>query len=140
MSPIVRRALAVLVVGAAAACGGDKTTGPRAGTLKVLLVRPAGAGPEGAILFTLSGPTAPSTPVPGAGLAFWGPPFGGGNPVRVLLTGSLTNGQTLLTFSVNDVNQVAQYSANILQVAADTAPYPLTNSGGGLGYALTVKK
>jgi len=140
MSPRIMRTLAALALVAAAACGGDKTTGPKAGTLQVVLTRPSSAGPEGALLFTLSGPTAPANPVPGAGLTFWGQPFTGGNPLNVLITGTLSNGQTVLTFHVNDVNQVAQYSAAITQVAADTAPYPVTNFAGGSGYVLTVKK
>jgi hypothetical protein len=136
----VKRSLAALALAAAAACGGDKATGPKAGTLQVVLTRPNTAGPEGALLFTLSGPTAPASPVAGAGLTFWGQPFTGGNPVNVLVTGALANGQTVLTFSVDDVNKVAQYSAAITQVAADTAPYPVTNFAGGSGYLLTVKK
>lgn len=136
----MRRTLAALALGAAVACGGDKATGPKAGTLQVVLTRPNSAGPEGALLFSLTGPGAPANPVPGAGLTFWGQPFSGATPVNVLVTGTLANGQTVLTFSVDDVNKVAQYSAAITEIAADTAPYPITNFAGGSGYVLTVKK
>jgi hypothetical protein len=138
MTRSLRRALAAAVVAAAAACGGDKTVGPVAGTLKVVLTRPGGAGPEGAILFSLSGPAAPASPAAGSGLAFWGQAFSGAVPVKVMLTGPLANGQTLLTFSVNDVSKAAQYTATIVQVAADTAPYPLVSTAAG--YSLSVTK
>ena len=127
--------LTLVIVGVAACL--DSSESP-AGTLRVVLSKPAGA--DGAILFTLAGPRAPATAKPGAGLVFWGAPFGAANPVKVLLTGALANGQTILTFNVNDVHRVDEYTATILQVAADGGTYAQRNAGAGSGYALTVTR
>jgi len=133
--PRRRGALLALVLAGVAACL-DGSESP-AGTLRVVLTKPAGA--DGAIMFTLAGPRAPATAVPGGGLVFWGSPFGGANLVKVLLTGALANGQTILTFNVNDVNRVDEYTATILQVAADGGTYAQRNVGAG-GYAITVTR
>jgi hypothetical protein len=132
-------AFAAVVLATAAGCKKDNPTTPATpGTLKVVLTKPAGV--DGAILFTLGGPSAPTTPAAGTGLAFWGSPFSGGTPVKVVLTGTLANGQTILTFGVNDVSKANQYTATILQVAADTATYIMRNVGAGGGYSLSVTK
>lgn len=134
--PLRRAALLTLVLVGAVAC--LDSSEPVAGTLQVVLTKPAGA--DGAIMFTLAGPDAPALAFAGAGLLFWGPPFAGANPVKVLLTGALANGQTILTFAVNDVNRASQYSATILQVAADDGTYAQRNVGVSSGYALTVTR
>jgi len=131
-----RAALVTLVLAGAIACLDSNE--PVAGTLRVVLTKPPGA--DGAILFALAGPSAPVTPGAGAGLVLWGAPFAGRTPVKVLLTGSLTNGQTILTFAVNDVNKASQYSASILQVAADDGTYAQRNVGPFSGYALQVTR
>ena len=139
--PRRRAALLALVLAGVAACL-DGAESP-AGTLRVVLTKPPGA--DGAIMFTLAGPGgagAPATPGAGAGLVFWGAPFAGATapPVKVLLTGALANGQTILTFAVNDVTKASQYSATILQVAADDGTYAQRNVGAGSGYVLTVTR
>ena len=135
-----RAALLTLILAGAVAC--LDSSEPVAGTLKVVLTKPAGA--DGAIMFTLAGPppSAPGEPSAGAGLVFWGggARFAAANPVKVLLTGTLANGQTILTFAVNDVNKASQYSATILQVAADNGTYAQRNVGVNSGYALQVTR
>ena len=131
-----RAALLALILAGAGAC--LDSSEPVAGLLKVVLTKPAGA--DGAIMFTLAGPSAPAEPSAAAELVFWGPPFAAANPVKVLLTGTLANGQTILTFAVNDVNKAGQYAATILQVAAGDGTYAQRNVGANSGYALKVTK
>lgn len=131
-----RPALLTLIFAGVVAC--LDSSEPVAGTLKVVLTKPAGA--DGAIMFTLAGPSAPAQPSAGAGLVFWGVRFAAANPVKVLLTGTLANGQTILRFAVNDVNKASQYSATILQVAADDGTYAQRNVGVNGGYILQVTK
>ena len=134
--PLRRAALVTLVLAGAVAC--LDSSEPVAGTLKVVLTKPAGA--DGAIMFTVAGPSAPVTPGAGAGLVLWGAPFAGRAAVKVLLTGALNTGQTILTFAVNDANKASQYSATILQVAADDGTFAQRNVGPFSGYALQVTK
>ncbi len=133
-----RVAIVSLLLAGASAC--LDSSEPVFGTLKVVLTKPAGA--DGAIMFALTGPSAPATPGAGAGLVLWGTRFGGGgaNAVKVLLTGPLANGQTIFTFAVNDVNKASQYSATILQVAADDGTYAQRNVSPLSGYALQVTR
>jgi hypothetical protein len=128
-----RRALAAAAVTVLVACGGD-STGPVAGSLTVTLTTPNG-GQDGAAIIVLSGPAAPAAVTPGAGLVLWGGPVTTAT-AKVIVTGTLSAG-TILTLQVDDVNQVRQYSATLLQIAQSSPPFGLRSL---TGYALSVTK
>ncbi|MGH7538226.1 MAG: hypothetical protein ACREMF_06305 [Gemmatimonadales bacterium] len=130
----LRRTLAAATVALLLGCKGDGT-GPTAGTLKVNLTTP-NSGLDGAAVVVLSAPVAPGSVTPGAGLLLWGGPVTTAN-ATIALTGTLSAG-TILTLQVDDVNQFAQYTATLQQVAA-------TAAGGFVvrplaGYSLAVEK
>ncbi len=110
----------------------DDTTGPVAGTLTVRLTTP-GAGPDGAIMLTIAGPAAITSATAPSGLRVFHPGFGA-TATSFAVTGTLAAGP-ILTVSVPDVNQVAQYAAAIQQVAG--TDYQLRALA---GYALTVER
>jgi hypothetical protein len=113
-------------------CGGDgpTTTGP--GVLKVRLTSP-GANADSAIVFTITGPAPLTSAVPGSGLRLFQQTLGA--TTRFALTGSLSNGTTILTIGVPDVGAVSQYSGTVDGVAR--ANYQLR---GLSGYALAVSR
>ena len=121
-----------LGVAAGAACG-KESTGPVAGVLKVNLTTP-NSGADGAILLTVTGPTALTGASAGTGLRLFGQP-GAGTSNAFALTGTLKTG-AILTIGVADVNKVSQYGAAIQQVAA-TADFQLRTL---TGYSLTVAR
>jgi len=131
------RRLAFLAAAIAGALIGgciEQPTGPQAGSLSVKLASPNG-GLDGAILFSVSGPTPPTgTPTTATGDTLWGGPFSGTANMYVM-TGNIRPG-VLLTFSVPDVSVANQYTATITQVAASSnyALRPLT------GYSLSISK
>ena len=110
-------------------CGRDPT-GPQPGVLQVRLAIPfPNSGADGAILFTLAGPAAPTAAIAAPGLQVF---HGGLAPVtKYAIVGTLSNNATILTLQVTDVRQ--QYSATVTQVAAST--YQLRALS---GYAVTV--
>ena len=131
---LVGTALA-LVLGLAGLSCKEGPTGPTAGTLKVKLTMPAAnSGFDGAILFTVTGPTAPSDVGAGASLAKFHQQLGA--TTKYVVTGTLVTGATILTLDVEDTRQ--RYTATIQQVAAQNGyqlrPAPLT------GYALAVTR
>jgi hypothetical protein len=119
----------LLVVGLA--CGEDPIDPPVPGTVHVVLTTP-NAG-DGAILFLLSGPDAPTAAlVPGgSGLRVFGPPTLG-STTRFIVTGPLASG-TILNLDVPDVN--GAYTATVLEVG-QTGTYALRASL--IGYSLVV--
>jgi hypothetical protein len=122
----------ILLVCAGAACE-HHPAAPQPGTLTVRLQNP-NDGLDGAIMFTLTGPAAPTSPAAVAGDTLWGGPHSS-TTNRIVLTGGIRSG-VILTFGVPDVNTVAQYTATANQVAASGA-YALRALS---GYTLTVTK
>ena len=118
MSPVLRRvALAAALV--AFACS-KSPTGPQAGTLLVKLQDPNGG--DGAILFTISGPTALTNVQAGAGDTLWTTDFSS-TVSHVVLTGVIGNG-VILKFDVPDVNVSGSYIVAVNQ-AASSSDYSL---------------
>ena len=107
----------------------DTSVGPAAGLLKVNLTTPNTSG-DGAILLTVSGPTALASARPETGLRLFAQSLGATN--HFALTGTLASG-TVLTIGVPDVSRAAAYTATIQQVAASN--YQLRALA---GYSLTV--
>lgn len=131
MTPAARRvALGLLLaVPFGVTCGGDGT-GPVGGTLAVRLATPT-ADPDGAILFTVSGPAGVTGASAPPGLRVFTDSLGS-TTVTFAVTGALSAGR-ILTLEVGDVNQASRYAATVLQVAApDYRLRPLA------GYSLTV--
>ena len=125
-------ALALLVV-AGLSCG--EPSGPKAGELKVVLTTPS-PGLDGAIMFTINGPTPLTSLTAEPGLRVFTDGIGGVT-TRVILTsttGALINA-IILRVGVEDVGQVTQYTAAVNQVASNG--YQLRVTG---GYSLTVVK
>lgn len=118
-----RAALAVVLVLLACSSG---PTGPQPGTLSVKLQSP-NSGADGAILFTLSGPTPLSNVQAAPSDTLWTTDFST-NTSHVLLTGTIASG-VILKFDVPDVNQYAQYLVTVNQAASgsDYSLRPLTN-------------
>jgi hypothetical protein len=128
----VGRLVAAAAICVGAACG-DHPAGPVPGTLSVRLQNP-NDGLDGAILFTLTGPTPPANPSAAAGDTLWGGPFTGPTN-QFVLTGNIRTG-VMLTFQVPDVNAASGYAVGVSQAAA--------SSNDGLrdltGYTVTVTK
>lgn len=119
-----RLALAAAV--AMVACS-NSPIGPQPGTLFVKLQSP-NSGADGAILFTLSGPTpVTNVQVGAAGDTLWSTDFSG-TTTKVVLTGAIASG-VILRFDVPDVNQFGQYLVSVNQAASssDYALRDLTN-------------
>lgn len=131
MKRLGRCLLVGLALAGASGCGSDNS-GPVAGTLTVSLTTPK-SGSDGAILFSLTGPQAPTSMTAGAGLRVFSQTLS--TTTNVAVTGTLGNGP-LITIGVPDVRQAAQYLATIQGVAAsaDFQLRPLS------GYALTVSR
>lgn len=101
------------------------------GVLRVRLAMPsANSGQDVAVLFTVSGPAAPTAVTPGPGLSVYRPTLAA--TTKYAVVGTLTANATILTLQVPDTRQ--PYSATIEQVAA--ANYQLR--GLLTGYALSV--
>ena len=129
----LRRTVAAAAVTLLIACKGDGT-GPTAGTLVVRLTTP-NSGLDGAAIIVLSGPAAPGSVTPAAGLTLWGGPVTAAT-TTIALTGTLSTG-TILTIQVEDTKLAAQYTATLQQVAVSTTPFTLRQLS---GYLLTVAK
>jgi hypothetical protein len=125
-----RVALAAALAGAAACLD---ATSP-GGILKVTLATPTPTpGADGAILLTVTGPTALTSVAAVAGLRVFAEPLSTTN--RFAVTGPLPNG-VLLTIGVRDVTRASQYVATIQDVAAATT-YQLRALA---GYSLTISR
>jgi len=114
-------------------CGGDSTRVSGPGELKVRLTSP-NSGLDSAIVFTITGPAALTSAVPGAGLRLFQQPFGG-TSTRFALIGQLTTGATILTIGIQDLGELSQYSGTINGVAMPN--YTLRILPGGYALALT---
>jgi len=121
-------ALALALCGAGSCSNG---TEPVAGVLTVTLATP-NAGADGAILFTVTGPSSLTSVTPGAGLRVFSQTLSTTNQLAV--TGPLANG-AILTIGVADVRAVGQYAATIQDVAAND--YTLRSL---FGYSLTISQ
>ena len=85
-------------------------------------------------MFTITGPAALTSAVPGAGLRLFQQPFGG-TSTRFALIGQLTTGATILTIGIKDLGELSQYSGTITGVAMPN--YTLRILPGGYALALT---
>jgi hypothetical protein len=122
---------AALVLAAGISC--RDASGPRAGPLRVRITMPAAnSGFDGAILFTISGPAAPSSVTVGGSLEVFNQQLAPTTKYAVL--GTLATGATILTLNVNDVGQ--SYTATIQEVAASSG-YQLRTLN---GYSLSVTR
>ena len=116
----MKRVSSKLVLAAALAmlaCSKDTPTGPQPGTLSVQLQNP-NSGFDGAILFTLSGPTTVTNVQASNGDTLWTGDFSN-TTTKVVLTGSIGSG-VILRFDVPDINQYGQYLASNSQVASSS--------------------
>jgi hypothetical protein len=114
-------------------CGGKEPMASGPGELRVKLTSP-NSGLDSAIVFTITGPAALTSAVPGAGLRLFQQPLGG-TSTRFALTGRLTTGATILTIGVQDLGALSQYSGAITGVAMPN--YTLRSLPGGYALALT---
>lgn len=124
--------LALLAATAVGLTCGD-SSGPVAGPLNVVLTTP-NPGADGAMILTVAGPaalTGVSTPLAG-GRAFTDTL---GTTTKIIVTGTLGAG-VIVTIQVEDVGQVANYTAAIQQVAQ--ASYALRTNL--TGYSLSVSR
>lgn len=127
----IRKLLVLAALLAVAECS-KNATGPTAGTIFIKMVNRPGNSADGAILITLSGPTAPSNLTAAAGDTLWGGPFNS-TVNKMVISGNITTG-TLASFDVSDVALAGQYVATITQIAA-SADYTLRST---IGYNLNV--
>jgi len=107
----------ILVLIAGLSC--KDSNGPVAGPLTLSLQSP-NSGQDGAIVFVVTGPVAPTGASAPVGLRVFRDTLG--TSTKFVVTGTLSTG-TVLTLDVTDVNQVAQYGAIVQQVA--TTSYQL---------------
>ena len=114
------RVSAIALAAFLTSCGAHSPTGPQPGTLQVKLQDPNSG--DGAIMFTLSGPTAVTNLAAGGGDTLWSA-NSGSTVNRVLLTGAIGNG-TILRFDVPDVGAVSEYIVSV-NSAASSADYSL---------------
>jgi hypothetical protein len=129
MRRVVRWLALVGALAGAGSCGNG--TGPLAGVLIVSLATP-NPGADGAVLLTVTGPSALTSVTPAAGLRVFSEPLGTSNSVAV--TGPLANG-AILTIGVLNVARVGDYVATLQGVAAsDYTLRALT------GYSLTISR
>jgi hypothetical protein len=133
MKRFVGAALLAGLIAVELSCGGDSTRVSGPGELKVRLTSP-NSGLDSAIVFTITGPTALTSAVPGAGLRLFQQPFGG-TSTRFALIGQLTTGATILTIGIKDLGELSQYSGTITGVAMPN--YTLRILPGGYALALT---
>ena len=127
-----RRLAVIVCAGMLLGLGCSKDpSGPQRGTLAVQLTMPAAhSGLDRAVLLTITGPAAPLSITAGAGMKIYHQPLAA--TMRVAVTGTLTNGATLLTIQVPDAS--ASYGA-IVQQIAQSGTYQLRSPA---GYATTV--
>ena len=133
MKRLFSAALLAGVMTVGLSCGGDGPTLSGPGELKVRLTSPH-SGLDSAIVFTITGPGALTSAVPGTGLRLFQQPLGG-TTTRFALIGRLTTGATILTIGVQDLGELSQYSGTITGVAMPN--YTLRVLPGGYALALT---
>jgi hypothetical protein len=124
---------ALLLAGALVSVGScSNDSGPVAGVLTVSLATPNPPGGDGAILLTVTGPSALTGVTATSGLRVFVQPLS--TATKIAVTGTLGTG-AILTVGVTDVRQVAQYKATIQTIAAND--FQLRSLA---GYSLTVSK
>jgi len=133
MKRFVGAALLAGLIAVGLSCGGDATKVSGPGELKVRLTSP-NSGLDSAIVFTITGPAALTSAVPGAGLRLFQQPLGG-TSTRFALIGQLTAGATILTIGIQDLGELSQYNGTIAGVAMPN--YTLRILPGGYALALT---
>lgn len=133
MKRLFGAALLAGLIAVGLSCGGDSTRVSGPGELKVRLTSP-NSGLDSAIVFTITGPAALTSAVPGTGLRLFQQPFGG-TSTRFALIGPLTTGATILTIGIQDLGELSQYSGTINGVAMPN--YTLRILPGGYALALT---
>jgi len=133
MKRLFGAALLAGLIAVGLSCGGDSTRVSGPGELKVRLTSP-NSGLDSAIVFTITGPAALTSAVPGAGLRLFQQPLGG-TSTRFALIGQLTTGATILTIGIQDLGELSQYSGTINGVAMPN--YALRILPGGYALALT---
>ena len=133
MKRLFGAALLAGLIAVGLSCGGDSTRVSGPGELKVRLTSP-NSGLDSAIVFTITGPAALTSAVPGAGLRLFQQPFGG-TSTRFALIGQLTTGTTILTIGIKDLGELSQYNGTITGVAMPN--YTLRILPGGYALALT---
>ncbi|HEX9346077.1 MAG TPA: hypothetical protein VF919_00745 [Gemmatimonadales bacterium] len=133
MKRLLGAALLAGLIAVGLSCGGDSTRVSGPGELKVRLTSP-NSGLDSAIVFTITGPAALTSAVPGAGLRLFQQPLGG-TSTRFALIGQLTTGATILTIGIQDLGELSQYNGTISGVAMPN--YTLRILPGGYALALT---
>jgi hypothetical protein len=133
MKRLFGAALLAGLIAVGLSCGGDATRVSGPGELKVRLTSP-NSGLDSAIVFTITGPAALTSAVPGAGLRLFQQPLGG-TSTRFALIGRLTAGATILTIGIQDLGELSQYNGTITGVAMPD--YTLRILPGGYALALT---
>jgi len=133
MKRLCAAVLLVAVVTVGLSCGGKEPTMTGPGEVKVRLTSP-NSGLDSAIAFTITGPAALTSAVPGAGLRLFQQPLGG-TSTRFALIGQLSTGAVILTIGVQDISELTQYSGSITGVALPN--YSLRPLPGGYALALT---
>lgn len=111
--------------------GGDDSSGPVAGQLRVVITSPN--ADDGAVMFQVTG-VIDSVAAPAGLTVYQSAP--GSNVLRALVTGDISTGSNLLTLYVPDVGRASSYSTQVLQVAA-VGTYAQRPAG---AYTLTVQK
>jgi hypothetical protein len=119
------------LLGAGIACGGDKTTGPTAGTVTVSLVTPN--ADDGAVLLTLTGPSLSNVQSAGSSYkVYWR--VASASEVHAIVVGDLTAG-VVLTVDVDDVGKLGQYGGTVDEAASRTDQVRASVSGYGVTFA-----
>jgi len=133
MKRLFGAALLAGVVTVGLSCGGNGPTMTGPGEVKVRLTSP-NSGLDSAMVFTVTGPTALTTAVPGAGLRLFQQPLGG-TSTRFALIGQLNTGAVILTIGVQDISELSQYTGAITGVALPN--YNIRPLPGGYALAFT---
>jgi len=133
MKRLLGAALLAGLIAVGLSCGGDSTRVSGPGELKVRLTSP-NSGLDSAIVFTITGPAALTSAMPGAGLRLFQQPLGA-TSTRFALIGQLTTGATILTIGIKDLGELSQYGGTITGVAMPN--YTLRILPGGYALALT---
>jgi hypothetical protein len=121
--------LAALVAGAA--CGGNDSTGPKAGTATVSLVTPN--ADDGVVLLTLTGPGLANVQSASSSYkVYWR--VVSPTEVRAIVVGNLASG-AVLTASVDDVSKVGQYGGTVVEAASRTDVVRGSTAGYGVTFA-----
>lgn len=127
----IRMAVSLGVLAAAPGCGGDKSTGPKAGTATVSLATPN--ADDGAVLLTLTGPGLANVQSASSSYkVYWR--VVSPSEVRAIVVGNLASG-AVLTASVDDVGKIGQYAGTVVEAASQSDGIRTSTSGYGVTFA-----